>query len=112
MTSDTTSLPLGVYPVTTLPGKAAANNKGDVLWFCPQHGWYKGSFQWVGHFTGTTHWTSIPDEPEAPSPVDVKAERDAAFKRWLDQFPTQLDPAAVALMRSGFDGGYTYRGQP
>ena len=110
MTNAATNLPTGVYPVATLPTKLDANNKGDVLWFCPQHGWYKGWFQ-MSHLKGTTHWARIPDAPDVPSPTDVVAERDAAFKRWLDQFPTQLDPTAVALLRPGFDGGYTYRGQ-
>jgi hypothetical protein len=101
----------GVYSISTPPVKADANNRGDVLWFTPEHGWYRC---WFGHkpLKGTSHWARIPDEPKVPTVVDVVAERDAAFKRWLDQFPTQLDPTAVALLRSGFDGGYTYRGQP
>ena len=111
MTNPAIDLPAGVYPVSTPPKKLDANNKGDVLWFCPQHGWYKGWFQ-NAHFNKSTHWARIPDAPEVPTVEDVAAERDAAFKRWLDQFPTQLDPTAVALMKSGFDGGYTYRGQP
>lgn len=111
MTSAASDLPVGVYPVSTPPTKLDANNKGNVLWFCPQHGWYKGWFQ-DAHFNKSTHWARIPDAPEVPTVEDVAAERDAAFKRWLDQFPTQLDPTAVALLRSGFDGGYTYRGQP
>lgn len=111
MTNAASDLPVGVYPVSTPPTKLDANNKGNVLWFCPQHGWYKGWFQ-NAHFNKSTHWARIPDAPEVPTVEDVVAERDAAFKRWLDQFPTQLDPTAVALLRSGFDGGYTYRGQP
>ena len=101
---------MDVFPVKMAPVKSDANNKGDVLWFSPSHGWYKGWFR-LQHWPGTSHWARIPDEPPTPGPVDVVAERDAAFKRWLDQFPTQLDPTAVALLRSGFDGGYTYRGQ-
>jgi hypothetical protein len=111
MTSPANDLPIGVYPSSTPPTKADANDKGDVLWFCPQHGWYKGWFH-NAHFSKSTHWARIPDAPEVPSPADVVAECDAAFKRWLDQFPTQLDPTAMALLRCGFDGGYTYRGQP
>ena len=111
MTNSATDLPTGVYPVSISPDKLDANSRGDVLWFSPSHGWYKGGLS-LKHWPGTTHWARIPDEPKVPSPVDIVAERDAAFKRWLDQFPTQLDPTAVALLRSGFDGGYTYRGQP
>ena len=111
MTNAATDLPLGVYPVSTPPTKLDANNKGDVLWFTPEHGWYKGWFQ-LKHWKGTSHWARIPDQPDVPPPADVVADRDAAFERWMDQFPTQLDPAATALMKCGFVGGYTYRGQP
>ena len=110
MTDPASDLPMQVFSRTTPPFKCDANNRGEVLWFCPVHGWYKGGFN-LAHWPNTTHWARIPDEPKVPSPVDVAAERDAAFERWLDQFPTQLDPTAVALLRSGFDGGYTYRGQ-
>lgn len=111
MTNPVSDLPDGVYPVSTPPTKLDANNKGDVLWFCPQHGWYKGWFQ-NAHFNKSTHWARIPDAPDVPTVEDVAAERDAAFERWMDQFPTQVDPAAAALMKCGFVGGYTYRGQP
>jgi len=111
MTNAAANLPAGVNPISAPPSKGDANNRGDVLWFTPEHGWYKGWFQ-LKHWKGTSHWARIPDEPQVPTVTDVVAERDAAFKRWLDQFPTQLDPTAVALLRSGFDGGYTYRGQP
>lgn len=111
MTNPAADLPAGVYPISAPPAKLDANNKGDVLWFAPEHGWYKGWFR-LKHWEGTSHWARVPDEPQVPTVTDVVAVRDAAFKRWLDQFPTQLDPTAVALLRSGFDGGYTYRGQP
>ena len=102
---------MDVFPVKMAPVKSDANNRGDVLWFSPMHGWYKGGFN-LAHWPGTTHWARIPDEPKVPSPVDVAADRDAAFERWMDQFPTQMDPTATALMKCGFVGGYTYRGQP
>ena len=111
MTNPASDLPTGVYPVSAPPYKHDANSKGDVLWFSPLHGWYKGGFS-LKHWPNTTHWARIPDEPKVPSPADVVADCDAAFERWMDQFPTQMDPTATALMKCGFVGGYTYRGQP
>lgn len=100
--------PENVYSIEFKPDKAQANNKGQVLWFCKQFGWYKGYFVQPIH-PGTTHWTFLPDEPEVTA--DPKEEREAAFKAWLSQFPAEAEGTAIALMKMGFVGGWEHRGK-
>ena len=105
---ETHVLPEDCYSVDTMPDKSQANNKGDVLWYCRQFGWYKGYFIRPVH-SGTTHWTFLPDEPQVD--VDPKEEREGAFKAWLSQFPADLEGTAIALMKMGFVGGWEDRGK-
>lgn len=105
----TNELPENVFPILYKPEKHQANNKGDVLWYCKQFGWYKGYFVRPIH-SNTTHWTCLPDEPDGPD--DHKAMRELAFQKWLSQFPDDLEPSAIALLKMGFTGGYETRGNP
>ena len=100
-------LPENVYPISCMPDKLQANNKGNVLWYCKQFGWYTGYFHRPVH-SNTTHWTLLPDEPKVYT--DPRLEREAAFDKWLSQFPADLDASAISLIKMGFVGGYEYRG--
>lgn len=101
-------LPENVYPISFLPTKAQANNKGNVLWYAKGLGWYIGWFQHP-YMKETSHWTYAPDDLNIePDPADVI---DKAFDTWVSQYPEScFDSVSSALLKLGYMGGWK-RGQ-
>lgn len=95
-------LPENVYPFPSMPPvHDDANEKGNVLWFHPVHGWTQG---WWRNpiFSGTTHWTYCPPAP--PEQESREAKSDRLFATWADSFDHKFNESALSLMKMGWDG--------
>jgi hypothetical protein len=88
---------------TDPPTKDDADEKGNVLYFCPRFGWYSGYFI-KPHMDGTTHWTYLPHRP--PALPDPAVESDTHFNDWLKSFPTKFEDSVIALFRLGWNAGW------
>ena len=85
------------------PTKDDADQNGYVLYFCPEFGWYSGTFM-KAHMPGTTHWTYLPLRP--PALPDPAIARDQQFDDWLKTFPTKFEDCVIALFRHGWNAGW------
>lgn len=88
------------------PTAHTANEQGKVLWFTPSIGWMEGNWQWPTS-RDTTHWTYAPEHP--PAQEDPKAQRETAFKAWLQSFDTDFNDSALSLIRLGWNAAWDRR---
>jgi hypothetical protein len=86
-----------------VPTKEDANNAGHVLYYSPSHGWFQGGWT-SSYINDTTHWTTCPDRP--PVQEDPASVLDKQFSAWVERHCPNVEPAAKALVRLGYDAAY------
>jgi hypothetical protein len=90
------------FSVDILPTQEDADADNKVNWFHPKCGWIQGDWRFP-LYTDCTHWAKLPERPAA---VDPEVAIATSFKVWISSLPTEFDASTVALLKTGFRGGW------